>query len=131
MIINATTTITVIRTSSSAVGDGAAADVIDRLQDSYSTSAGGVPTMTLPPAAVAAGVRANIGSPGGTEQILGGNQETMSFRMQCDPVELWPTDQVVDENTRLVYDVVTSAQRTAFKGREYTQATLSRSRGAA
>lgn len=126
-ILRSTTTITVVRSSSS----GAVADVVDRLSDSYGLVEGGVPSTTLPPAAVAAGVRANIGSPGGTEQILGGNQETVSYRMQCDPVDLLPTDQVVDESTRLVYDVVTSVPRAAFPGREYTQVTLSRSRGAA
>lgn len=126
MIINATTTISVLRSSTADAGGS-----IDRLADSYSQGSGGLPTMTLPQGTVARNLRANIGSPGGTEQILGGNQENMSFRMQCDPVDLLPTDQVLDERTGVVYDVVTTVDRAAFPGREYTQVTLSRSRGVA
>lgn len=122
-ILKATTTISVLR-ASSATGT----DVVDRLADSYGTD---TETTTRPQAVVSRGVRANIGSPSGTEQIMGGNQEIVAYKMQCDTVELIPTDQIRDESTGLIYDVVTAAQRSAFAGREYTQAILSRSRGAA
>jgi hypothetical protein len=125
-IIRATTTISVLRSSTSSGSDD-----IDRELDSYGDVEGGVATTTQAQRVVARGVRANIGNPGGTEAILGGNQETMSYRLQCDPVDLLPTDQIKDEKSGLLYDVVTSVQRSAFAGREYTQATLSRTRGAA
>lgn len=125
-ILRSTTRISVLRSA-----DAAGSDIVDRLSDSYGDLEGGITTTTQAQRVVAHGVRANIGSPSGTESILGGNQETIGFRMQCDPVDLYPTDQIRDESSGLVYDVVTAVHRNAFAGREYTQATLSRSRGAA
>lgn len=123
-IIRATTTISVLRDP-----DAAGTDVVDRLGDSYTDS--DISPTTQGQRVVYSGVRANIGSPSGSEQVVGGNQENIGYRMQCDIVSLFPTDQIRDERSGLIYDVVTSVARTGFRGREYTQATLSRSRGAA
>lgn len=123
-ILIPTTTISVIRQVSST-----GSDEVDRELDSYGEDAG---TDDAPPERVVTrSINANIGSPSGSENILGGDQELVNYRMQCDLVDLWPADAVLDEHTGVRYDVVWAVQRSAFAGREYTQAALRRARGAA
>lgn len=83
-----------------------------------------------PPAAstIAAGVRAVIGSPAGAEDITGAEQETVTFRLDCDPTDLQHRDQVVDDQTGDVFDVVWSRDRTGL-GLDYTQAGLRQVQG--
>jgi hypothetical protein len=126
VIMRASTTISVLRSE-----DFLGGDVVDRLAESYGDESGGLSAAATPARVIARGVRANIGSPGGSESTTGGNQENVSYRMQADPVDLLPTDQVRDDRSGLLYDVVTAVQRSAFGGREYTQVTLTRTRGAA
>jgi len=61
-------------------------------------------TQTTEP--VASGVRAVIGRPRGDETPTGGSQEVAEFRLNCDPVDLEHTDQVRDDQTSEVYEVV-------------------------
>lgn len=69
----------------------------------------------LPPwETIASGVRAHISSPAGTEIVLGGTQSDMTFSLACDPVDLRHIDQVVDEPTGTVYEVIWSAARTGL-----------------
>lgn len=88
------------------------------------TDPGRDPYDALPePAVVAAGVRAHLSSPSGRERTAGGSQEVVEFRLACDPVDLRHTDQVRDETTGLVYEVVWTRERQAL-GLDHTQAGL-------
>lgn len=80
------------------------------------------------PTTVAVGVRAVISSPSGTEQVAGGQQEIVTFRLDCDPVDLQHRDQIVDDTTGDVFDVVWARDRTGL-GLDYTQADLRRVAG--
>jgi hypothetical protein len=85
------------------------------------------PTDAQPPAAViASGVRAHISTSRGIEATsTGASQEIVYFRMSCDPVDLSNADQVRDEATGEVYDVLWSRPRTgAIPGLDHVQAGL-------
>lgn len=58
------------------------------------------------PAVAAAGIRAHFSSPRGNEVHRGGQQSEVTDRLGCDLVDLRHTDQVRDETTGDVYDVV-------------------------
>lgn len=57
-----------------------------------------------PTSVVASGVRAHISTSRGSENVVGGDQEVVYFRLTCDPVDLDHADFVDDEATGLVYD---------------------------
>lgn len=69
------------------------------------------------------GVRANIASPNGRERIVGGDQEIIEFRLNCDPVDLRHTDRVEDEKTGEIYEVRWAHPRIGF-GRDHMTAGL-------
>lgn len=75
------------------------------------------------PTTVTSGVPAVISSPSGTEQVEGGQQEVVTFRLDCDPVDLQHDDQIVDDATGDVFEVVWVRNRVGF-GLDYTQAEL-------
>jgi hypothetical protein len=75
------------------------------------------------PATVASGVRAVISSPAGTEQVAGGQQEIVNFRLDCDTTDLRHRDQIVDDASGERFDVVWVHDRTGL-GLDYTQAGL-------
>lgn len=81
-------------------------------------------------ATVAAGVRAHFSSPRGSEVVRGGSQVEISDKLTADPVELLNTDQVLDESTQLVYDVVWVSRRQGL-GLDHTAAGLRRVKGLA
>jgi hypothetical protein len=126
-IISATTTITVLRQTVQLVDENA----VDPLAASYEGLTDGLAVKTSLLRPVVTGLRANIGSPAIGRRTDGGDQEVATFRMQTDPFDILQTDQVKDERTGLVYDVSSAIQRAAFSGREYTQCTIIRTRGAA
>lgn len=78
----------------------------------------------------ASGVRAHISSPAGSEQIIGGEQEVVMFRLSCDPVTLTHRDWVEDEQTGDVYQVVWVMQRKGL-GLDHVEAGLRTVRGEA
>lgn len=80
------------------------------------------------PTAFAEGVRAHIGSPGGSETRRDGSQEVETHRLNCDPVALDHNDSVVDENTGEIYQVLWVDQREGFS-LDHTVAGLLRTRG--
>jgi len=76
-----------------------------------------------PPAEViASGIRAHISTARGSEEVAsGGSQEVVYFRMSCDPTDLQHTDQVRDEQTDEVYDVLWARERRGL-GLDHVQA---------
>lgn len=80
---------------------------------------------------VTSGVRAVIGAPSGTELVTGAaGQEDVTHRLDCDPVALVSTDQVRDEVSLEVFNVVWARQRTGF-GLSHTVAGLRQVTGVA
>ncbi len=51
---------------------------------------------TNPPTTIAAGVRATIGTPTATVDLVGGTQVAYSATIACDPCDLEPEDTVTD-----------------------------------
>lgn len=71
--------------------------------------------VTASPDTVATGVRAVIGAPAGSELVAGaGAQEDVTHRLDCDTTDLRNTDQVRDEVSLAVFNVVWSRQRVGF-----------------
>lgn len=64
-----------------------------------------------PPAVVASGIRAHIGRPSGTEDRAGSAQESVTWHLDCDPVDLRHTDTIIDELTGDRYAVQWAKQR--------------------
>lgn len=122
MIPVATCTVTVRRPS------GPAGVGVDTMLASYGlpTDEGGVP---LSYDTVATGLRGHIGAPGGSENNIGGDQENMSFHLTCDPFDFQQRDQVVNERTGIVFEVVTAALRDDIAFMAHSQVQLSRVRG--
>ncbi len=89
MIPTSTTTITVLR--SPVAGD---------YDEPYS---GSTPADRTP---VYAGVRAVIDRGTGSQRIAGGEQEVVDALLVCDPTPLSYRDQIRDDNTGDVYDIV-------------------------
>ena len=90
--------------------------------DLYETVPGSTTTAT--------GVRAHISTSSGDEEVRGGSQELVTFRLACDPVELTHTDRVQDEQTGEVYEVVWARSRSGL-GLDHVQAGLRQVKGAA
>jgi hypothetical protein len=83
-------------------------------------------------AVVASGIAAVISSPTGQAIVAGGGQEIVRYRLNCDPVEIEPTDQIEDETTGVIYDVEWSRPRRGFGSiHPYTQADLKQISGIA
>lgn len=80
-------------------------------------------------AVAAASVRAHISAPAGVETLRGGQQESLEWRLACDPVALDNADQVIDDQTGLVYEVVWAAARTGL-GLDHVEAGLRRTEAA-
>lgn len=75
------------------------------------------------PVEIANGIRAHIGSPGGTENVTAGSSSLVTAHLSCDPTDLAHGDVVVDESTGLTYEVTWVAQRRGF-GLDHTSADL-------
>jgi hypothetical protein len=60
------------------------------------------------------GIRAVIGSPGGSELVSAGTSEQKTFRLNADPCDLDHTKRVRDDTTGETYEVVWFAQRDGF-----------------
>ena len=85
-----------------------------------------------PPASViASGIRAHISTSSGRENTDGGSQEVVEFRFDCDPTDVTSQDQMVDERTNEVYEVVWTRQRLEFAavGLGYVQGGLKKVTG--
>jgi hypothetical protein len=80
-------------------------------------------TDTLTWSTIASGVRAHIGSPGGSETVTAGSSSTVTTRLSCDPTDLQHGDRVYDESLGLTYEVSWTAQRRGY-GLEHTAADL-------
>lgn len=78
----------------------------------------------------AAGVRAVIGSPSGTDRAIGGDQQIISARLTADPCDLRHYDEVRDDVTGETYAVVWSRKRNGF-GLDHVAAGLRQVTGAA
>lgn len=81
---------------------------------------------------VASGVRAHISTSSGREQVAGGSQEVVTFRLSCDPFDGGLSHQatVEDEQTGEVYEVVWSVARFGI-GLDHIQAGLRQVSGVA
>ena len=90
--------------------------------DPYDSDPSDTPTAT--------GVRAHISTGSGDETVRGGQQEVVTFRLSCDPVELSHTNRVKDEATDEVYEVVWARSRTGLD-LDHVQAGLRMVKGAA
>jgi hypothetical protein len=103
VIPEATTTITVTRAPTTAT------------QDPYEA----------PPARVtiAMSVRACISQERGRSTVVGSTQETVTWRLDSDPVDLIPADVIVDERTGLSYTVEWSRSRAGL-GLDHVEASL-------
>ena len=80
-------------------------------------------------ATVAAGVAAHISTPSGREQRQGGSQETVDFRLDCEPVDLRHGDRITDAASGETFEVVWAQPRTGL-GLDHVEAGL-RQAGAA
>lgn len=69
------------------------------------------------------GIRAVIGSPGGSEVNEGGSSQQATARLNCDPIILHHTDRVTDDETGIVYEVTFTARRLGV-GIDHTVADL-------
>lgn len=80
-----------------------------------------------PPTLVAENIRAHISTSAGRDQPLG-DVEVVQFRLSADPVDLDYHDQVEDERTGEVFDVVWVRRRVGL-GMDHVQAGLRRVEG--
>jgi Phage head-tail joining protein len=81
---------------------------------------------------VATGVRAHISVLSGREEVAGGSQEIVTFRLDCDPTDIFYQDRVQDETTGDIYEVEWAERRRGnLLGLEHTQAQLKQVTGIA
>lgn len=78
---------------------------------------------------VANGIRAVIGSPSGRDHILGGHQEIVTAKLDCDPCDLKHYDRVTDDTTDDTYSVVSIRTRVGL-GLDHIEAGLNAVAGA-
>ena len=116
----ATTTLTVTRPGTASQGG------VDPLLASYGATADTIAAVNV---IVKRGLRAHIGSPQGTEQVVAGDQELVYFKCTTDPFPIEPRDRVTDERNGVVYDVVTAVTRDEFAPLAHNQVTIQRSQG--
>ena len=114
-----TTTLTVLRPQ----GPGGAG--VDPQLASYGIS--GTAAVTL--VTVLTHLRAHIGSPGGVERIVNGEQTYITYRCTADPADIQSRDRVVSSRDGLTYEVATSVLRNDIPGMEHLQMTLTRNEG--
>lgn len=84
------------------------------------------------PATIASGIRAHISTSRGDESTVGGDQEVVYFRLDCDPFaggSLDHGDQVKDLGTGEVYEVLWSRLRRGL-GLDHHEAGLKQVDGA-
>lgn len=77
------------------------------------------------PVVVASGVPAHISLASGRENVAGGSQEIVNFRLACNPFAggIHHEDTVVNDQSGAVYEVVFAEERTAL-GLDHFQAGL-------
>lgn len=98
--------------------------VADPLRDPYDAA----PAASV----IASGIRAQISTSTGRERTVGGSQEVVEFRLTCDPVDLTNTDQVRDENTDEVYEVLWARLRPGIApGQKHVEGALRQVSGVA
>lgn len=104
---------------------------VDPLLASYDlpVDQGGVGVMQY--VVITTGLRAHIGSPAGTENIVGGDMESVEFKATTDPFDIEPRDQILDERNGVTYDVITAVKRDEISFMSHSQVTLNRQRGLA
>lgn len=78
---------------------------------------------------IASGVRANIGAPSGSQNIIAGDRTKVTFRLDADPTDLQADDQVFDDTTGDEYRCVWARQRHGL-GLDHTVAALEQVEGA-
>lgn len=79
---------------------------------------------TAVPETIASGIRAHISSPSGSELVGGADsQESVTFRLDCDPTDLAHTDIVTDETTGQDYRVTWARSRSGL-GLDHVEAGL-------
>lgn len=79
--------------------------------------------------AVANGIRATIGSPSGSDRVIGGEQSAVTAKLNADPCDLRHFDRVTDDQTCTEYAVVWVAQRPGL-GLDHIEAGLRAVEGA-
>jgi hypothetical protein len=75
-------------------------------------------------------VRAHIGSPSGRDLRVGGDQQMITDRLDCDVIDLRPSDQVTDDGNCAAYEVVWTRHRRGL-GLDHLEAGLVEVIGAA
>ena len=85
-----------------------------------------------PPAADkhAEGVRASIGNPSFREEVAGGQQSIALYRLHCDVIDLRHEDEVEDEQTGEMFQVVGVKERQGH-GLDHMRAQLTKIEGVA
>lgn len=78
----------------------------------------------------ATGVRAHFSSPTGSERLGSGTQELVDFVLDCDPTDITHLDQVRDDLTGEVFNVLWSRTRIGL-GLAHTQAGVRHATGVA
>lgn len=115
MIPLATTTISVLRLTAAQLADP---------YDNESVDSGPASGFNV----VQTGIRAHISAPSGREQVAGGEQADVAFKLAADPCDLDHADRVKDESTGHVFLVDWAFLRTAM-GLDHVTAQLRRVSG--
>ena len=79
--------------------------------------------------AVATGIRAVIGSPSGRDRVIGGDQSSITAKLDCDVCDLRHYDIVTDDRTCVEYAVVWVTNRIGL-GLDHLEAGLNATVGA-
>lgn len=82
------------------------------------------------PAVVVSGIRAVISRATGAEAVVGGDQEIVHWKLDCDPCDINHHDQVRDDDTGDVYQVVWARLRRGL-GLDHVEAGLRQVEGVA
>jgi hypothetical protein len=75
-------------------------------------------------------VAGHLSSPGGRNEVVGGEQEVIDLELVCNPIAMQHTDLVRDETTDVIYTVVWCHQRYGL-GLDHVKAGLRIVEGAA
>jgi hypothetical protein len=87
---------------------------ISVLRSSAADGSDGYPDVEATYGEIATGIRAVIGTPGGTMVQAGTLQEDVGFPLKCDITDLRHADRVEDESTGTVYVVKWVSQSRGF-----------------
>lgn len=112
-----TTTITVLRKRATVAAPAGPVAVLDPYGEGYDTDTDATPGSTPQGstwAPVARGVRAHLSAPSGLEQIVGGSQAAVTWKLACEDTDLRHVDRVKDEADGTIYEVSWVAQRTGL-----------------